>query len=127
MKTAFTIALAVAHFDPDREILVETDALDYISAGVMSQHDDNSILNPVAFFSKKHTPIECNYKIDNKELIAIIRCFEAWRAELELMPYPIEVLSNHRNLKYFISMKLLNCWQVRYSKFLFHFNFRITY
>ena len=89
LKTAFTTALVLAHFDPDREILIETDASDYVSAGVMSQHDDNSILHPVAFFSKKHTPIECNYEICDKELMAIIHCFEEWRAELDSMPHPI--------------------------------------
>ena len=73
MKTTFTTALVLAHFDPDREILVETDASDYVSAEVMSQHDDNGILHPVAFFSKKHTPAECNYEIYNKKLMAIIR------------------------------------------------------
>ena len=76
MKTAFTTALVLAHFDLDREILVETDASDYVSAGVISQHDDNGILHPVAFFSKKHTPAECNYEIYDKELMAIIRYFE---------------------------------------------------
>ena len=60
LKTAFTTAPVLAHFDPDKEILVETDASDYVSAGVMSQHDSNGILHPVAFFSKKHTPAECN-------------------------------------------------------------------
>ena len=36
LKTTFTTAPVLAHFDPDREILVETDASDYVSAGVMS-------------------------------------------------------------------------------------------
>ena len=78
LKTAFTTAPVLAHFDSDREILVKTDTSDYISVGVMSQHDDNGILHPVAFFSKKHTPAECNYKIYNKKLMTIIYCFEEW-------------------------------------------------
>ena len=89
LKTAFTTASVLAHFDPDREILVETDASDYVSTGVMSQHDDNGILHPVAFFSKKYTPAEYNYEIYNKELMAIIRYFEEWRAELKSTPHPI--------------------------------------
>ena len=36
LKTAFTTAPVLAHFDPDKEILVETDASDYVSVGVMS-------------------------------------------------------------------------------------------
>ena len=76
LKHRFTSAPVLRHFDPDKEIIVETDACDYISAGVMSQYDADSILHPVAFFSKKHSPAECNYKIYNKELMAIICCFE---------------------------------------------------
>ena len=87
---------------------METDASDYVSTRVMSQHDDNGILHPVAFFSKKHTPIECNYEIYDKELMAIIRCVEEWRVELESTPHPIQVVSDYRNLKYFMSTKLLN-------------------
>jgi hypothetical protein len=35
--TAFTKAPALRHFDHDREALVKTDALDYVSAGVLSK------------------------------------------------------------------------------------------
>jgi len=40
-------------------------------------------LHQVAFFSKKHSPEEVNYKIYDKELLAINRAFETWRPELE--------------------------------------------
>ena len=52
------------------------DASDYVSASVLSQYVNNSILRPVAFFLKKHSLTEYNYKIYNKELLVIIRCFE---------------------------------------------------
>jgi hypothetical protein len=42
-------------------------------------HD--GILRPIAFFSKKLSPAECNYMIYDKELLAIIRSFEAWGPE----------------------------------------------
>ena len=69
------------HFDAEKKIIIETDASDYVSAGIMLQYDDNGVLHPVAYFSKKHSPAECNYEIYNKELMAIIRCFEEWRPE----------------------------------------------
>jgi hypothetical protein len=55
---------------------VETDTSDYVSAGVLSQYDDEGILHPVAFLSKKHSPAECNYEIYDKELMAIVRAFK---------------------------------------------------
>src|SRR5258706_949010 len=54
LKTAFTTALVLAHFDPDREILVETDASDYVSAGFIIQHFYNFFL---------YIPAKCNYEI----------------------------------------------------------------
>ena len=76
LKHKFISAPILMHFDAEREIIVETDASDYVSAGMMSQYDDNGVLHPVAYFSKKHSPAECNYEIYDKELMAIIRCFE---------------------------------------------------
>jgi hypothetical protein len=106
---------------------VETDASDYVSAGVLSQYDDEGILHPVAFFSKKHSPVECNYEIYDKELMAIVRAFEQWRPELQSVINPIRVLSDHKNLEYFTTTKLLNRRQARWSQFLSQFNFKIVY
>ena len=108
LKQAFVSALILKPFDQTKDVILETDASDYISAGVLSQYDDNGILHPIAFFSKKHTTTECNYEIYDKELLAIIRCFEEWRPELEGTPSPIKVITDHRNLEYFTTMKLLN-------------------
>jgi hypothetical protein len=55
---------------------VETDTSDYVSAGVLSQYDDEGILHPVTFFSEKYSPAECNYEIYDKELMAIVCTFE---------------------------------------------------
>jgi hypothetical protein len=70
-KKAFTTAPILHHFDPEKAIIVETDASDYVSAEILSQYDNEGRLHPVAFFSKKHTTAECNYEIYDKELLAI--------------------------------------------------------
>ena len=51
---------------------MEFDFSDYVNLGILSQLDDNRILYPVAYFSKKLALIEYNYKIFYKELLAII-------------------------------------------------------
>ncbi len=76
----------LSHFDSDKQIIVATDASTYVSAGILSQYDDQGILHYVAFYSKKHTPAECNYERYDRELMAIVRCFEEWRAELQSTP-----------------------------------------
>jgi hypothetical protein len=127
LKHAFTTAPILRHFNYDREAIVETDASDYISAGILSQYDDEGILHPVAFFSKKHSPAECNYEIYDKELMTIVRGFEEWRPELEGASHPIKVLSDHKNLEYFMSTKLLNRRQTHWAEYLSRFNFKMVY
>jgi len=43
LKKSFMSAPILGHFDYDREIIVSTDALDYVSAGILSQYDDEGI------------------------------------------------------------------------------------
>ena len=78
IKEAFSTALILQHFDPEKECVVETDASDYVSSAVLSQPDHKGVLRPVAFLSCRHLPAECNYKIYDKELLAIVRAFEEW-------------------------------------------------
>jgi hypothetical protein len=127
LKKAFIMAPVLRRFDYERQIILDTDASDYVSAGILSQYDDEVMLHPVAFFSKKHTPAECNYKIYDKELMPIVRAFEEWRPKLEGALHPIQVLSDYKNLEYFMSTKLLNRRQTCWAKNLSHFDFKIVY
>ena len=58
--TAYTTAPVLRHSDHDSEVIIETDASDSVSAGVLSQYDDDGVLHPVAYISKKHSPAECD-------------------------------------------------------------------
>jgi len=127
LKTSFTTAPFLHWFDHDHDIVVETDAFDFVSTAVLSQYDDEGTLHPVAFFSKKYSPAECNYEIYDKELMAIVQAFEEWRTELQSVENPILVLTDHKNLEYFTTTKLLNRWQARWVQFLSQFNFKIIY
>jgi hypothetical protein len=127
LKAAFTTEPVLKHFDWEKPAVLETDASDYVCAGVLSQHDDEGILHPIAFYSKKMTPAECNYEIYDKELLAIVRCLEEWSAELEMSQEVVKVLCDHRNLEYFMSTKKLNRRQARWSEFMSRFNFNIVY
>ncbi|GAW22450.1 hypothetical protein ANO14919_119870 [Xylariales sp. No.14919] len=126
LKAAFTSASTLAFFDPSRRTVVEADASDWASGGVLSQYVDG-VLRPVAFFSSKHLPTECNYEIYDKELLAIIKAFEEWRPELQGADQPVEVITDHKNLQHFMTTKLLNQRQARWAEFLSQFNFRIVY
>lgn len=127
LKEAVKTAPILAHFDPRKTIHLETDASDWVYGGVMSQYQDDGQLHPVAFYSKKMIPAECNYEIYDKELLAIVRCFEEWRAELQGAQSPVEVLTDHRSLQWFMTTKKLTRRQARWSEYLSDFNFKIAY
>ena len=127
LKSAFTSETVLRYYDPSLPIIIETDASNYISRGILSQYRKNGILYLVAYFSKKYNPAECNYKIYNKELIVIIRAFEEQRPKLEGSEIPIDIITDYKNLEYFILTKQLSRRQARWSEFLSRFNYKISY
>ena len=126
LKQAFTSADMLQHFNPTKQLVLETDVSDYAIAGILSQ-DFEGILHPLAFISKKMIPAELNYEIHDKKMLAIVSSFKEWRQYLEGTTLPIKVLTDHRSLEYFTSTKQLNRRQARWSEFLTDFNFIITY
>ena len=78
--------------------VIEADLSDYITRNILSQYNKEGVLYSIAYFLKQLSPAKCNYKIYNKELLAIIRCFKQWQPELESVGYLIKVLSNYKNL-----------------------------
>ena len=68
-----------------------------------------------------------NYEIHDKELLAIVDSFQEWRHFLEGAQHLVTVFTDHKNLEYFMSAKVLNRRQARWSIPLSRFNFIITY
>ena len=127
LKKAFTEALILQHFNWTHEVTVETDTSDTVVAGVLLQKDEDSQLQPMAYFSSKMSSAEVNYDIYDKKLLAIIQVFEEWCSELKDSEEPVQVLCNHKNLEWFMTIKSLSQRQTCWSKFLSQFNFKIIY
>ena len=111
LKKHFTTAPILAHFDFEKQCILETNSSDNVSAGIIFQYGDDGLLHLVAFFSCKHSPQEINHKIYDKELLAIIKSFKELRPILEGAGLPIKILTDYRNLQYFMSTKQLSCRQ----------------
>jgi hypothetical protein len=126
LKEAFITAPMLAQWDPDRETQIETDASGYCSGGTLMQKDDEGFFRPVAYYSKRHLPAECNYEIYDKEMLAIIQALVAWRSELKSVT-SFKILTDHKNLEYFMTTRKLTERQMRWSLMLSEFNFTIAY
>ena len=105
LKYYLITALILTHFNPDFKYIVETDSSDHTLGEILSQYNKNSKLYLIAFLSQKLAPAELNYKIYNKELLVIVRCFEQWCLEFKKSLFLIYILMNHKNLQYFITIK----------------------
>jgi len=127
LKAAFSSAPVLSHWIPDCPIIVETDASDYALAAILSIQLDNGEIHPVAFHSRSFTPTELNYDVHDKELFAIFEAFRIWRHYLDGSALPIDVVTDHKNLEYFATTKILNRRQARWSEYLCQFNLVIRF
>ena len=78
LKNCVCKAFILCYFNPSKQYFMETNFSNYINAGILFQLDDKNVLHLIVYFFRKMAPAECNYKIYNKELLAIIWCFEEW-------------------------------------------------
>jgi len=62
--------------DLDKEMRVEADTSEYATEGILSMRCKDNKWRPVAFISKLLNEAERNYKIHNREMLAIIQCLE---------------------------------------------------
>ena len=46
-------------------------------------------------------PMEQNYRISNKEALAIVWALQHWQHWLEGTVIPVKIITNHKNLEYF--------------------------
>ena len=76
LKKTFISNIILYHYNSDHKIVVKINASDYVFEGILSQYNENEVFYSVAYFSKKHNSIKCNYKIYNKKLIIIVCVFE---------------------------------------------------
>ncbi|KAK3540671.1 hypothetical protein QTP70_034527 [Hemibagrus guttatus] len=128
LKKAFTAAPLLVHPDPDKPFIVEVDASTTGVGVVLSQQQGNpSHLHPCAFFSRKLNPVERNYDIGNRELLAVKLALEEWRHWLEGAKHPFLVLTDNKNLEYLRAAKRLNPRQARWALFFTRFDFTISY
>ncbi|GJP80846.1 hypothetical protein CLOP_g11046 [Closterium sp. NIES-67] len=125
LKQALTSAPVLILPDPERDYVIEADASDRAVGAVLMQDQGNG-LQPIAYLSKKLHGAELNYPIHDKEALAIVIAFKAWRCYLE--GRRTTVYTDHCSLKYLKTQPHLSRRQVRWIDFLeTHFHYDIVY
>jgi hypothetical protein len=127
MVLKFTTTPTLRLFDHSREVIIETNASDYVSVVVLSQRNDDGVYHQVALFLKKYSPAECNYDIYEKEIMAIIKTLEKWRPKCEGTEHTLQLNTDYKNLEYFMLKRLLNRRHARWAQFLSRFDYEIIY
>ena len=105
---------------------METDASGYAIRGVLSQEQEGK-WKSIAFLLRTMQPVEQNYEIYNKKLLAIVEALTKWRQYLLDVAEPFEVWTDHENLKYFREPHKLNGQQARWYLKLQDYNFTLKY
>jgi hypothetical protein len=124
---AFTTTPVLALPDHSKPFRLITDASDFATGAILEQPDALNRWHPVAYHSKTLQPAELNYEIHDKELLAIVRALQVFRHYLEGREDPLEILSDHGNLVYFMTKQVLTCHQARWALFLSQFHFTIVH
>ena len=109
LKSRFTSAPILRHFDPHLPYIIEYDTSDFAISTILLQKYDGC-LHPVAFHSWKMNKHEIKYDIHwhDKELLAITSVVKEWRWYLKGTRDNIIVYMDYRGLEWFTQNKLLN-------------------
>lgn len=102
---------------------IEADSSGFATGSILSVQMDDDKWHPACFLSKGLSAPERNYDIHDREMLSIMRSLESWRHYLEGADFQIEILSDHKNLEYFMTAQKLTRRQARWALFLSRFDF----
>ena len=127
LKTAFTTAPVLKHFDPMKPVILEADSSNRALGSVVSQCDNQGVVHPIAFYSRKLNAAELNYEIYDKEMLVIVETMDKWCHYFEGSGHKTTVISDHKNLLWFTETKVYNRRQARWAEKMSRFDFVITF
>jgi hypothetical protein len=109
LKQTIIKIFILMHFDLVKQIYIESDSSNFVNVEILSQIRKIDELHSIIFLSKNLVSTKCNYEIYNKKLFIIIKCFEQWKSELLFIEFEmlIKILTDYKNLKYFMFIKQL--------------------
>ena len=125
LRDKFCTAPVLSHWDPTLPTFLETDCSGFAQGGALIQ-ESNGVRRPVGFFAQKLNKAEINYDIHDKEMLAVVSCLKFWAPELKACG-PFTILTDHKNLEYFMVKRQLSERQIRWYETLANFQFSLIY
>jgi hypothetical protein len=127
LKNAFTEAPILQHFNPQKPIILQTDASSFTGAGILNQYHGFGTLPRVNFNSWKCYPSEKKYVTYDREPLVIVETMKQWRLYLEGANHKILIQCDDKNLEYFQTSKVLSRSQARWAEILSSYDFIIEH
>ncbi len=107
-KKEFTKELTLKIYQLVLLTRVKIDTLDFAIRVYLQQKYKDKVQYLVVYYSHKIIPLELNYNIYNKELLAIIAVLKEWRVFLQGTIEPFIIKIDYKNLTGFLITKELN-------------------
>jgi hypothetical protein len=123
----------------DKKFYLQMDALGYGMGAILSQKGDcdtltpalaqkhKPVLHPIVYYSATFTPMEWNYDVYNRELLAIMKALVHWRQYLGWTKVPFTIMMDHMNLQHWKSLQNLIWWVACWYVDLQEYNYEIQY
>lgn len=129
LKRQFTSPPCLAHYQLSETAYIDVDCSQRIIGGCLMQYmldpDGKKRLHPVAFKSKKLSPTEQRYSMQECEMLAVKHCLNYWHHLIE--GSPIVVRSDNESLKGFCIQKHPTKWLTRFIGEIEHFDPMFVY
>jgi hypothetical protein len=139
LKQLMCMAPVLTQLDFDKKFYLQTNALGYGMGAILSQEGGpdtltpaltkhhKPILHPIAYYLATFTPMEQNYDIYDRELLAIMKALAHWWPYLGWTKVPFTIMTDHTNLQHWKSLQNL-VWQVaRWHMDLQEYDYEIQY
>jgi len=127
LKKVLTDAPILQHINPQKAIILQTNASGFPITSILSLYDWLGILQPVNVFSRKCAPGKQIYNIYDRELLAIVKRIHQWRQYHEGANHIILIQCDHKNLQDFQTSKVLFRTQAKWAEIISFYNFIIEY
>jgi len=125
LKTMFISVLILVLFDHTCMTVMKTDFSNWCINETLLQLM-NDVWRFCVFYSKKNASAKCNYEIYDKKMLMITQCLKESDTELRSVS-SFQIYTDHKNLKYFMTVKKFTEQQIRWFLILSQYNFFILY